>query len=99
MPVKGLFVFFDVLGGSNTKDPHKLLPEIPCIVDANLESSLADIHIFRQHQHSSSPKPDTSDKSIQPLPGDGLDLLIEPRMAHAYGLREFFHRKFLIVNI
>lgn len=92
-------VFFDIFGGGNAEDPYKLLPKIPRIVDAHLESSLADVHIFGQHEHGSSPKPDASDKRVQPLPGDGLDLLIEPGMAHAHRLGELFHGKFLIINI
>src|SRR5580698_5450095 len=97
--IKGVLVFFDIFGRSHSKNSYKLLSEIPHIADTHLESSLTDIHILCQHQHSSSSEPDRPDKSIQPLPGDRLDLLVEPGMAHTHGLGEFLHCKFFIINI
>ena len=97
--VKGVPVFFNVFRRGHAEDLNKLLPKVPGIADTHLESGLVYVHIFGKHQHRRPSQPYGTDKGIQPLPRNGFYLLVQARMAHAHGLREFFHGKFFIVNI
>ena len=97
--VKRRLVLFYVFGWGDAEDADELFAEVTGIADSDLEGGLAHIHVLGEHQDSGFAEPDGADKGIQALAGDGFHLLVEAGMAHAHGLGEFLHGKFLVVNV